>query len=104
MLIITNINLKIDYKNLLLISDDKIENYIIFKKNSNEIIELKNKLSIIKVEWDNVKKITNPYELIHITNIKKYNNSIALKEPVSRSYFKMIEILNKYKLLKKIMN
>ena len=101
MLIITNINLKIDYKNIILLSDDQIDNYIIFKKKSDEIMELKNKLSMIKVEWDNVKKITNPYELIHITNIKKYNNSIALKEPVSRSYFKMIEILNKYKLLKK---
>jgi len=99
MLIITNINLKIDYKNLSLISDNDLENYIIFKKERNEIMELKNKLSLIKVEWDNVKKITNPYELIHITNQKKNNNSIALKEPVSRSYFKMIEILNKYKLL-----
>ena len=31
--------------------------------------------------WDNVKKITNPYEYIYITNKKIRNNSISNYEP-----------------------
>lgn len=46
-------------------------------------------------EWDKTKKLGNPYELIHISNRSNYN-SIAKHSPVSRSYFKLWEILNDY--------
>jgi 23S rRNA U2552 (ribose-2'-O)-methylase RlmE/FtsJ len=45
-------------------------------------------------EWEYYKKIVNPYELIYTQ--KKYSNfpeSVCLLHPLSRSYFKMTEIL-----------
>ena len=46
-------------------------------------------------EWEYYKKIVNPYELVYTQ--KKYTNfpeSICLLNPLSRSYFKMIELLS----------
>jgi len=45
--------------------------------------------------WEYYKKIVNPYEMIYTK--KKYKNvpeSISLVKPLSRSYFKMIEMLD----------
>jgi 23S rRNA U2552 (ribose-2'-O)-methylase RlmE/FtsJ len=44
--------------------------------------------------WDFAKKITNPYELVY--TFKKHNipKSLSIIQPLSRSYYKMIEILN----------
>ena len=44
-------------------------------------------------EWDNVKKLTNDYELIYLSSRSRENESISCIKPLSRSYFKMIEIL-----------
>lgn len=43
--------------------------------------------------WDNMKKITNPYEYINIYANEQFRNL-----PVSRNYFKMIEIINVFKM------
>jgi 23S rRNA U2552 (ribose-2'-O)-methylase RlmE/FtsJ len=46
-------------------------------------------------DWEYYKKIVNPYELIYTQ--KKYTNfpeSVCLLHPLSRSYFKMIEIFS----------
>jgi len=48
--------------------------------------------------WDNCKKLSNEYELIHIPS-KKNNNSVASYLPLSRAYFKMWEILHDFKLI-----
>jgi 23S rRNA U2552 (ribose-2'-O)-methylase RlmE/FtsJ len=48
--------------------------------------------------WDNYKKITNPYEYIH-THVSEYNISICKYKPLSRSFFKMIEIIDIFGLL-----
>lgn len=47
--------------------------------------------------WDNMKKITNPYEYIHST----YNGMkcISKLKPLSRAYYKFIEILKIFDLL-----
>ena len=49
-------------------------------------------------EWDIYKKITNPYEFIH-TNYDK-NNYISKLKPLSRAYYKMIELINYFNLYK----
>jgi hypothetical protein len=46
--------------------------------------------------WDKTKKIINPYEMIYITNKKIRYRSISTFEPLSRSFFKMIEMSNIY--------
>lgn len=50
--------------------------------------------------WDNYKKYSNEYELVHTSSIKnKVNNSIAYYIPLSRSYYKLWEIISDYCLL-----
>jgi 23S rRNA U2552 (ribose-2'-O)-methylase RlmE/FtsJ len=42
--------------------------------------------------WDEYKKITNPYEFVFLSLAKRMQYSVARKIPLSRSYYKMIEI------------
>jgi 23S rRNA U2552 (ribose-2'-O)-methylase RlmE/FtsJ len=44
--------------------------------------------------WDKTKKIVNPYELVYITNKKTRYKSVSTFEPLSRSFYKMIEMSN----------
>ena len=46
-------------------------------------------------DWDNIKKITNPYEYIH-TNISAGKYSISKIKPLSRAFFKLIEIRSSF--------
>jgi len=46
-----------------------------------------------EVEWSKIKKYTNPYEYIH-TCIPNTKTSICKLKPISRSFYKMIEISN----------
>jgi 23S rRNA U2552 (ribose-2'-O)-methylase RlmE/FtsJ len=70
----------------------------------NEIIRNK-KEEIDKLEnvdnWDKMKKIGNPYELIYTSyNKKRKNDSISSYIPISRSYFKLWEIFYNFDLFK----
>ena len=72
---------------------------VIFQKYSKILNENRNKIDDNSQGWNKIKKIVNPYELLHISYYRSKNDSIAKYSPISRSYFKMIEILNDYKLL-----
>ena len=48
-------------------------------------------------EWDEMKKVTNPYEYIH-TSVTGYKYPISRFKPISRSFYKMIEIVKQCKL------
>ena len=68
----------------------------------------KNKINEINsFKWEDIKKLTNPYEFIHSFNNTNPTNSnnptnstnptnIALIKPLSRSFFKMIEIIYEF--------
>lgn len=59
--------------------------------------EIKQKLEEIENEWDIHKKYTNPYEYIHtILPIRK--KCVSKYIPLSRSYFKMIEMIDTFNL------
>lgn len=60
--------------------------------------ELKNKI-FNSDNWDKHKKFSNDYELIHIPNKRNRTDSVAYYQPLSRSYFKMIELIHDYNLL-----
>jgi 23S rRNA U2552 (ribose-2'-O)-methylase RlmE/FtsJ len=49
-------------------------------------------------EWDIMKKYTNPYEFIHTGYDKCYNKGVSLKKPLSRAYYKMIEMIHFFDL------
>ena len=78
------------------ISKDK---NLLFKKYYDMISYEKKKIDDLSnvEDWDKMKKIGNPYELIYTTyNKKKKNDSISLYSPISRSYFKLWEIFYNY--------
>ena len=65
-------------------------------KTLNEYIQkLKEEIDSCKKEWDHVKKYANPYEFIH-TKVPGYRHSICKYQPISRSFFKLYEILNMF--------
>lgn len=43
--------------------------------------------------WETLKKLSNPYELVFTHEAEKFPPSLAIQKPLSRSYFKMIEML-----------
>ena len=84
-------NLKLEFVN-------KKENIYISKSISKYLKILKKQIDIFIHNWDNMKKFTNPYEFIH-TNIPHHSYSISKIKPVSRSFFKLIEIVNSFNLI-----
>ena len=97
---------------IILNDEDKIYPSICFTKDFNldykyinkseffNLQEQKNKIFESK-EWDKTKKFSNDYELIHIPNKRSKSDSVALYQPLSRSYFKMIEIIKDFNLITK---
>jgi len=58
--------------------------------------EIKEKISKYENDWDIYKRYTNPYENIYGGFHK---NSICKYRPISRAYFKMLEIIDTFNLL-----
>ena len=56
------------------------------------LADVKEKIDKYPIEWDIYKKLTNPYEYIQ-TPMPNENQSVSSVKPLSRSYFKMIELL-----------
>jgi 23S rRNA U2552 (ribose-2'-O)-methylase RlmE/FtsJ len=63
-----------------------------YRKQVNEIKQQIDKYDKLH-DWDKTKKITNEYELIYISNNNLNNQSVSKSFPVSRSYFKMKEMM-----------
>jgi len=72
---------------------------IIHSPESRSLQQAKNEIDVFYKEgkWDDYKKITNPYEYIFLSWNRRTSRSVAIRQPLSRSYFKMIEL---WKLLK----
>lgn len=59
-----------------------------------DLMKIKNAIDNYDIkEWDKSKKLANPYELIYMPSRKIRHESIANIDPLSRSYFKMWEML-----------
>ena len=43
-------------------------------------------------KWDDYKKVTNPYEYIFLSWNRRSSRSVAIRQPLSRSYFKLVEL------------
>ena len=75
------------------------KNYIYISHTLHKYLSsVKKKIDKCPVEWDVYKKYTNPYEYIQ-TQIPNGNQSVATIKPLSRSYFKMIELLKIHNIL-----
>lgn len=76
---------------------DDSNNIVINKTLSKYLYRIKGEIDTKQSEWDKYKKYTNPYEYIH-TIIPGSKYSVCKTKPLSRSYFKMIEICKSLKL------
>tara|TARA_Y100000590_G_scaffold39811_2_gene42496 strand:+ start:6426 stop:7601 length:1176 start_codon:yes stop_codon:yes gene_type:complete len=66
----------------------------------NQLLSLKNKIGNEEIsKWDKAKKISNEYELIHLPSRRMKHESISEYSPLSRSYFKLWEMLHEHKLI-----
>ena len=85
------------YKSIFTTLSDEPPTPSISNSLSYYLSDIKMKINDYEKEWDIFKKHTNPYEYIHtmIPNKKKY---ISKCKPLSRSYFKMIEIVHTFRL------
>ena len=88
------------YPSISLTKDFNLDYKYINQSEFYDLQKQKNKIFESK-EWDKTKKFSNDYELIHIPNKRSRSDSVALYQPLSRSYFKMIEIIKDFDLISK---
>ena len=66
--------------------------------------QAKNEINLFYQEgkWDDYKKVTNPYEYIFLSWNRRSSRSVATRQPLSRSYFKMIELWKRLDLTQEL--
>lgn len=82
---------------------DKESKAFINKSLSIYLKIIKNKIDEHPYEWNTNKKFTNIYEFIH-TNVNQFNTSISQLKPISRAFYKLVEIVNTFNLLQNYKN
>ena len=87
------------HKYIDFIEGENIPEPVISNSLSEYLYEIKEKIEEREKDWDIFKKYTNPYEYVHsVIPFKK--KSVAKAKPLSRSYFKMMELVNTFQLAK----
>jgi len=75
--------------------DDEVENVDYLSKSLKFYLNsMKKKIDDIILDWDIYKKYTNPFEYIHSIISPQQKISISKLKPLSRSFYKMIELYN----------
>jgi len=107
-----NLIYKLDF-----INNNDLYNFNIKNERSKlyrKILNLNSKLNLEKnkinkyyenncVLWDKLKKFSNEYEFVYTSSMSEFKN-ISMIYPISRSYFKLWEILHDFKYLLNIDN
>jgi hypothetical protein len=70
------------------------KNKLFYSPESRALQHCKNDIDHYYQEgkWDDYKKVTNPYEYVFLSWNRRSSRSVAIRQPLSRSYFKMIEL------------
>lgn len=79
------------------IETDYLPPAIVSNSLASYLYEIKEKIEKREKDWDIFKKYTNPYEYVH-TCVPYKKRCVSKYKPLSRSYFKMIEIINTFGL------
>jgi 23S rRNA U2552 (ribose-2'-O)-methylase RlmE/FtsJ len=74
------------------------------KNLSSHLTTLKNGIEINKSMWEKYRNITNPYEFINTSIPNNNGRSVCKLTPLSRSFYKMVEIVNTFNLVKEFPN
>ena len=85
------------FKYIDYISSSDTPKPVISQALSIYLSDIKKRLEPIENDWDIFKKYTNPYEYIH-TVVPFKKKCVSKHTPLSRSFFKMIEIINIFNL------
>ena len=87
---------KINPDNIVLnfYEDNKIlsESIIVSQSLYHYLTKSKQKIDNNVLEWDYYKKVTNPYEFIHTPPVN-YKKAVAEYTAISRSFFKLIDVI-----------
>lgn len=95
----TNNSIKLDQSFFKLQFKCKNEDTQICSFNLKKYLnKAKKNIDDISYLWNQLKIYTNPYEFIH-TNVPNYNISVSKYRPISRAFFKILEIYNLFNLL-----
>ena len=78
--------------------NDKNDRVYVSSSVYSHLCDIKQQIEKYQDAWDNIKKFTNPYEYIH-TNISGNKTNISKLRPLSRSFYKMIEIIKNNNIL-----
>jgi len=78
--------------------DDGDNNVYVSSSIYAHLCDIKHQIEKYQDTWDNIKKFTNPYEYIH-SNITGNKTNISKLRPLSRSFYKMIEIIKNNNIL-----
>lgn len=75
-------------------TDKREKGKVFYSPESRTLQQCKGEINLFYQEgkWDDYKKITNPYEYIFLSWNRRSSRSVATRQPLSRSYFKMIEL------------
>ena len=99
--IINDFIFSINENDISLSYDETFTNEFLINTSLKEYLtNIKAEIDDVQGKWDIIKKVTNKYEYINscvaIEGLKGVNTSVCSHKPISRSYFKMIEILNNF--------
>jgi hypothetical protein len=95
----TNLQLNPQYTSSIHMNDHLVLNSSLYKF----LASIKGEIDNLQYEWDELKKYTNPYEFIH-TNIPYIHHSVSKLHPLSRSFYKMIELCHFTKIMDDLPN
>ena len=79
------------------VEKDELPKPVISYSLSTYLYDMKEKIESKDKDWDIFKKYTNPYEYIH-TQLSFKKKCISKYKPISRSFFKMIEMVSIFEL------
>lgn len=83
------------YKSLECVENKTTIKPVVSFSLADYLYDIKKKISEKGIDWDTYKKYTNPYEYIH-SIVPGKKKSVSKYKPLSRSYFKMLEILKTF--------
>lgn len=86
------------YKNIDVIPTDDSPSIFISNSLAHYLYTMKENIDNREQQWDIFKKYTNPFEYIH-TMIPFRKKCVSKYKPLSRSYFKMVELCQLFSLI-----
>lgn len=95
--LLPNVHYKM-YEYIDCIISEKTPTSIISNSLSHYLYEIKYKIDKCEKDWEVYKKYTNPYEYITTAPLTK-NKCVSKYKSLSRSYYKMIEIIDNFNLI-----